>query len=144
MPEIAGREVIDLLAQAVLPRAGVAAAYLYGSAARGETTSLSDVDIALLFAEDLNEKARRDLIVELASELARAGAGERLDVRDIDELPLVIQGRILGEGRLARSNDDVRRVRFETFVRMLYFDFLPFHRRDIEEGLRSLRRRLGG
>jgi hypothetical protein len=65
-------------------------------------------------------------------------------VRDIEELPLVVQGRILTEGRLVRSSDDVRRVRFETAVRMLYFDFLPFHARDVEEGLRSLRRRFGG
>jgi len=135
---------IDLLRRAVSPEPGLAAAYLYGSVARGETTSLSDIDVALLFDEDLGEQARRDLIVEMASELARAGVGERLDVRDVEDLPLVAQGRVLTEGRLVQSNNDVRRVRFETSVRMLYFDFLPFHRRDVEEGLRSLRRRFGG
>ena len=144
MPETADQRVIELLAEAVGPRAEVAAAYLYGSVARGEATTLSDVDIALLFSEHVGESLRRQVIVEIASALAHAEVGKRLDVRDIEELPLVVQGRILTEGRLVRSSDDVRRVRFETAVRMLYFDFLPFHARDVEEGLRSLRRRFGG
>jgi predicted nucleotidyltransferase len=144
MAEIVDPDLFDLLTRAVRARAGVAAAYLYGSVARGETTSLSDVDIAVLFSEDLSESVRRDLMVDISSDLVRAGIGERLDLRDIEELPLVVQGRILTEGRLAHSNDDVRRVRFETSIRMRYFDFLPFHRRDVEEGLRSLRRRFGG
>ena len=149
MPETDVRQVTDLLAQVVDSLDDVAAAYLYGSVARGETTSLSDVDIALLFSEGLDERARREALVRAASELAR-GAVEKwldmrdFDVRDIEELPLVVQGRILTEGRLVHSNDDVRRVRFEISTRMHYFDFLPFHRRDVEEGLRSLRRRFGG
>ncbi|MGH7543458.1 MAG: type VII toxin-antitoxin system MntA family adenylyltransferase antitoxin [Gemmatimonadota bacterium] len=144
MPETADPGFIELLAEAAGPRAEVAAAYVYGSVARGEATSLSDIDIALLFSEDAPESLRHDVIVQVASGLAHTAVGKELDVRDIEELPLVVQGRILTEGRLVRSNDDVRRVRFETSTRMRYFDFLPFHVRDVEEGLRSLRRRFGG
>ena len=136
--------ILELTSRTVFSRPEIAAAYVYGSAARGEVTPLSDVDVALLFVEGLSERTRRELLAQIAGDLARHGVGPRLDVRDFEDLPLTVQGRVLAEGALVRSNDNVRRVRFETFVRMQYFDFLPFHRRDIEEGLHSLRRRFGG
>ena len=136
--------ILELTSRTVSSRPEIAAAYVYGSAARGEVTPLSDVDVALLFVEGLSERTRRELLAQIAGDLARHGVGPRFDVRDFEDLPLTVQGRVLAEGALVRSNDNVRRVRFETFVRMRYFDFLPFHRRDIEEGLHSLRRRFGG
>ncbi|MGH7564963.1 MAG: type VII toxin-antitoxin system MntA family adenylyltransferase antitoxin [Gemmatimonadota bacterium] len=136
--------ILEAISRTVSSRPEIAAAYIYGSAARGEATPLSDVDMALLFVEDLSQRTRRDLLGQIAGDLVRQGVGPRLDVRDFEDLPLTVKGRVLAEGALVQSNDDVRRVRFETFVRMQYFDFLPFHRRDIEEGLHSLRRRFGG
>ncbi|MGH7573497.1 MAG: type VII toxin-antitoxin system MntA family adenylyltransferase antitoxin, partial [Gemmatimonadota bacterium] len=136
--------ILEAIARTVSSRPEIAAVYVYGSAARGEATPLSDVDLALLFVEDQSERERRELLAQITGDLARHGAGPRLDVRDFEDLPLTVQGRVLAEGALVQSNDDVRRVRFETLVRMQYFDFLPFHRRDIEEGLHFLRRRFGG
>ncbi len=118
--------------------------YVYGSAARGDATPLSDIDVAVLFIENVTERRRREILAEVAGQVARQRAGSELDVRDLEDLPLTIQGRVLAEGTLAHSNDEVRRVRIETYIRMRYFDFLPFHRRDVKEGLDSLRRKFNG
>ncbi len=124
-------ELLKALARAVSSRPQIAAAYLYGSAATGHTTSLSDLDVAILFAEDVDAGSRRLIASSLAGELVRSLPGHAIDARDLDELPLVVQGRVLTEGILAGSNDAVRRVRFETGTRMRYFDFREFQRVNI-------------
>lgn len=138
-------QLLEIVARVVRSRAGVAAAYLFGSAAEGRATALSDVDVAILFGADFDD-ARERILTEIATELARAASGQgeagpapMIDLRDIERLPLTIRGRIVTDGRLAASNDDVRRVRFETRTRQRYFDFLPFLRTDTREGLQALR-----
>lgn len=139
-------DLIDAVARVVGDRAGVAAAYLFGSAASGRATPLSDVDVAVLLDDGLNDgrdagSAREGVLTEITTALARdlGHDAARIDVRDVERLPLAIQGRILTDGRLVVSGDDVRRVRFETRIRQRYFDFLPFLEADTREGLRSLR-----
>lgn len=128
---------------ALRPHPGVAAAYLYGSVARGRFTSISDVDVAILFLPDIDFDGRRSIASRIAGDLSRAIPGAQLDVRDLDELPLAVQGRVLTEGRLLVSNDEPRRVRFEVAVRQRYFDFLPIQERLAAEGLRAMRERVG-
>lgn len=125
-------------------RADIAAVYLYGSTARGDATTLSDVDVAVLFARGHASPAERRMAM---SEVA-ASVSERLhprhtrvDVRDVETLPLVIQGEVVTEGRLAVGNDEPARVRFETGVRQRYFDFLPFREASVRPALRAMRER---
>lgn len=127
----------------------MAAVDLYGSAARGRRTPLSDLDLAVLFRDETPEVARRRELPCLGSALARALAdsgeeGREVDVHDLDSLPLAVQGRVLTDGVLLISRDEVRRVRFEERTRRRYFDFLPFQRADTEEGLTGLRERIHG
>lgn len=132
--------------EGALPQ-GAAAAYLYGSGARGEDTSLSDLDLAVLFADAVSEEERWQELPAFGSAVARAlldARGERVnvDVHDLEALPLSVQGRVLTDGTLLLSRVDERRVRFEERTRRRYFDFLPFERADTEEGLEGLRERL--
>lgn len=126
----------------------VAAAYLYGSASTDSTTGLSDVDVALLFGDGEPGDRRRSVIAAtFGSALARRlrevsdGRPPEVDVRDLEALPLAVQGSVLTDGTLAASTDEVRRVRFEELTRRRYFDFLPLLERDVKEGLRGLRER---
>ena len=134
--------IISSLARILSARPEIAAAYLYGSAARDRVTPLSDVDVGLLFAESVEPRTRRRIASEVASEMARSHPGESVDVRDLEDLPLVVQGHVLSEAALAGSNDERRRVSFEVAIRQRYFDFLPFHRADVSGGLQALRRKL--
>lgn len=151
-PRTSVQRICEAISKSLASRPEVGAAYLYGSAARGEATSLSDIDIGLLFSEEASEPERRDAVAAgLGRDVARLLSAGRegdnrppaavVDVRDLEALPLAVQGRVLTEGMLVASRDEVRRVRFETLTRCRYFDFLPFQSRDVTEGLRALRER---
>lgn len=120
----------------------IAAAYLYGSAARGTATPLSDVDLGLLFREAEGPfRERLATATSIGSAVARELSGARVDARDLNELPLAIVGAVLTEGELVVSNDEERRVAFERDTRLRYFDFLPIHLGEVREANATLRRR---
>jgi len=103
----------------------VALAYLYGSAAMGQTTRLSDVDVALVVRDGELAPLER-LQLELDIELALAERGiPNTDVRIINDAPLAIRGQVACQGILLYSHDEETRVDFETVTRDEYFDYLP-------------------
>jgi predicted nucleotidyltransferase len=121
----------------------VAAAYLYGSLARGEANASSDVDLALVVTGGIEEMERTLLLREILVKLGRRLPGRELDVRLLDELPTAVRGRAIAEGLLVFERDPVARVRAEVAARMDFHDFQYFERYGTEQGLRGLRRRLG-
>lgn len=134
--------LLAALRRAVEAIRGVAAAYLYGSAAAGRATPISDVDVAVLFTPEVADDVdRRRLAAEVASALVHEVGDVRPDVRDAEALPLAVRGEIVTRGVLAVSIDDVRRVRFEAETRQRYFDFLPFREASVRPGLEALRAR---
>jgi predicted nucleotidyltransferase len=126
--------------------AHVLAGYLFGSVARAESTPLSDVDVALLFAEEMPTEDRERRAARFGAAVSRRipGGPHEADVHDIEELPLAVRGRVLVEGVRTGGTDSPRRVAFEDVTLRRYFDFLPHHRADVEEGLRALRKRFSG
>lgn len=106
---------------------GEAAAYLFGSVARGEATADSDVDVAILFANE-PPPTLDGLGLELEAAL------ERLLRRPVELLVLnrasaVIVHRVLRDSRLVSNRDPSARVRFEVAKRAQYFDLQPILRR---------------
>jgi predicted nucleotidyltransferase len=120
----------------------VAAAYLYGSSARGQRTPLSDVDVALVAGSELRDDERGAVLRKALVALARRRRGVTFDVRFLDELPAAIGGRVVGEGALVFERDAARRVRAEVRARMLYHDFLPFEAAGTSEGIAGLRKQM--
>jgi predicted nucleotidyltransferase len=97
----------------------VVAAYVFGSMARREPAR-RDLDVALLIADDGPADAVLDTV---ARRLADLGP---VDVVDLRSAPLRVAGRVLTDGLLAASTDEVARVRFEATTRSLALDFAPF------------------
>ncbi|GAB6909893.1 conserved hypothetical protein [Desulfosarcina cetonica] len=100
-------------------------AYLYGSHAKALSHRYSDLDIGIV-TEKISIEA--SLHLELALALSfdeRLGHRVQTEVRILNQLPLTVKGRILGETKLIYSIDEEKRVAFETTVRKAYFDFLP-------------------
>ncbi|HLF25238.1 MAG TPA: nucleotidyltransferase domain-containing protein [Anaerolineae bacterium] len=127
--------------QLILPRAisdaPIALAYLYGSAAQGRTTPLSDIDLAVV-ARDPSALTRSfELETKLAVELARHGLAG-VDVRLINHAPIMLKGAAITEGILVYSADEHFRVEFETFTRQQYFDYLPVARRMQDDYIRAV------
>jgi len=104
----------------------IALAYLYGSEAAGQATPLSDVDIALIMTDgDYDPKSRLDLELQLEEEIGRICGISNVDIRVVNDAPLMVQGEVVTNGILLYSHDEVFRVEYETTTRSKYFDFLP-------------------
>ena len=98
----------------------IAYALLFGSAARGDTTSFSDVDVAI----GLRSGVKFDLhdIGGLVSELERA-AGRDVDVVILDEAPPGLAYRVFRDGRVLVENDRRARVERQASAMIEYLDF---------------------
>jgi predicted nucleotidyltransferase len=116
-------------------------AYLYGSTARGEETPSSDVDIAIVCDDEISPEQRLRLMLNVSAELSRRTGIAEVDIRVINDAPLVFRGRIACEGILLFARDKAQQIEFETRTRDEYFDYLPFHRRLQDAFLANVRER---
>jgi uncharacterized protein YutE (UPF0331/DUF86 family)/predicted nucleotidyltransferase len=101
----------------------VVAAYLFGSAARGETTSLSDVDIAV-YLDEPSRESRVAAYLGLRRRLDQALANGPVDLVLLNDAPPALAGRIIA-GDLVYSADERERIRLETTILSQYQDLLP-------------------
>ena len=101
----------------------VSAVYLFGSQARKDANTISDVDIAVLFADNTPEKF--DLRLQFAEEI-RAILNKEVDICDIEHVELLFAYRILSEGKLLYSSNEDKRIIFEVNLMKNYFDLKPF------------------
>ena len=114
---------------AVLAPYPVAAVYVYGSVARGTATTLSDVDLALLLTDSVSPYDRLQIELSVQGDIEIACGSLAVDVRAINDAPLMVQGTVVQEGRLVYERDRARRIGFEVMTRKLFFDLEPVARR---------------
>lgn len=121
--ELQVNKVADLFAQHE-----VVLAYLYGSQARGEAGALSDVDVAVSFASELDKSARFWQLLNLSNELGTLLQRDDVQIVDLAEAPPLLRHRVYYDGRLLYCPDDTVRVRFETEALRDYVDTAPLRR----------------
>ena len=102
-------------------------AYLYGSQAIGQPHPFSDLDVAIYIQQPLGRDDSRHLEMKMGLNIDHYFSdGPESDVRIINYLPLAVAGQIITEGILIYSISEDTRVDYETSIRLLYFDFMPF------------------
>ncbi|HOU91863.1 MAG TPA: nucleotidyltransferase domain-containing protein [Polyangiaceae bacterium] len=101
----------------------LAAAYLFGSVARGEAKPWSDVDVGLLYSTD-PPRTLAALPTELTAELTHA-LGAEVDLVVLNRAPVDLVHRVLRDGILVVDADRSRRIAFEVASRNAYWDLLP-------------------
>jgi len=117
------KEIVQHLSQ--LPY--VNAIILFGSQARGTARQDSDIDIAVITKNATEEQ-----------EFAIMRKEDNMDISTFSRLPLVIQFRVIREGKilLARNRVSLHRLRMDIIRE--YLDFAPFlhrfYRRMIAHG----------
>jgi|SRR5579864_7925511 len=105
----------------------LAAAYLYGSWARGSERADSDVDVGVLYA-DAPPPGLEGLAFHLEAELERL-LGRPVHLVVLNRAPVDLAQRVLRDGCLLLDRDHSRRIRFEVRTRQEFWDLEPFLRR---------------
>ena len=105
-------------------REGIAAAYLFGSVARGTARPGSDVDVGILYSED-PPRTLKGLGFELEGALeGLLKLPVQLVVLNRAPVDLII--RVLRDGKLLVDRDHSKRVRFEVKSRFEFWDLEPY------------------
>ena len=91
---------------------------LYGSAAKGESTSLSDIDLAVYYHGD--KKERFDFRIKILGRVSN-----KFDIQIFQDLPLYIQSEILSTGKVIYYRD--YKEIFNIFMKTIreFEDFKP-------------------
>ena len=105
---------------------GIVCVYVYGSVARGEARDASDVDVAVLYAQE-PPPTLDGLGLEFGDTLERL-LGKPVDLIILNRAPLDLIHRVLRDGVLVYESDPSSRLRFEVQARSAYFDLLPYLR----------------
>jgi uncharacterized protein len=111
--------------RAVLDRDQIAAAYMFGSQARGNPGPLSDVDVAVWAAPELSSRDRFELRLRLAAAAQRALDGRAVDLVVLDDASPLLRHRAWRDGELLVDRDPRTRVRDETRALVEFLDTKP-------------------
>jgi len=118
-------EIFDILKKAMEKDKEVLFAYLYGSYVRDPVRFESDIDVAVyLKSSDIKEylKKEEELTIELVIKIHK----DRIDLRILNVLPLLLQYNILKDGIPIFVREDKERVDFETRVMNRFFELKPY------------------
>ncbi len=101
----------------------VALAYLFGSAAKGKLTPLSDIDIAVLFSDKVKEEDYFNKALRLAREVGNVFEIDRVDVINLKTAasPLLKHSAVF-KGKLIFGKDRKKQFELESGIMKEYED----------------------
>lgn len=103
----------------------IAAAFLYGSRARGDARPRSDVDLAVVLASRLSASDRWRKRLALLEQAATELATDAVDVIVLEDVPAPLAHRAIRDGRLILDRDARRRVAAVEAALRQYLDEAP-------------------
>ncbi|MGD8716253.1 MAG: nucleotidyltransferase domain-containing protein [Desulfobacterales bacterium] len=114
-------------------KAHIDLAYLFGSHASGKAGPVSDVDIAVLYAESQCSILRYELARDLKSILKT----DALDLVVLNNSPIELRYAVIASGIVVYQANVKTRVEYEALTLSLYGDYLPVLRSQREDILRE-------
>ena len=82
-----------------------------------------------MLSETVAGYKRLQLELAIQADLEDVCALASIDVRALNDVPLLVQGRFIQEGVRIYEKDKVARVTYEVMTRKKYFDYLPLAQR---------------
>jgi predicted nucleotidyltransferase len=104
----------------------VVSVYVFGSVARGEANTKSDLDLAILFDQPPSA-ALMGPRFSLASDVERL-VGRPVDLTVLNGADADLVHRVLRDGDLILDRNPSARIQFEVASRREYFDLAPIRR----------------
>jgi len=101
-------------------RSDIVFAYLFGGLAKGRPLPLSDVDIAVYFAENVNPVTNK---MEILGDLTAILQTDEIDLVVLNTASLPLKMRILQKKKTIVDRDPFARHRYESLTMRSYFDF---------------------
>lgn len=98
----------------------VLAVFLFGSYVDGYATPWSDIDLAVLYDDDVDWREHLQLDIRISEALGT----DKVDLLDLRSLPLVLQYRAIA-GQVVYERDPARVSDYIQKVIVQYLDFLP-------------------
>ncbi len=117
----------------------VGALYLFGSAAQGTLTSLSDIDIAVLLPDDIPAAEYFDRRLQMTLDLMQLLNTDKIDLVILNHAPPLLKYQVITTGKLLYSCNVSARRRFELRAITEYLDFKPVLEMQFEHLKRRLR-----
>ncbi|MBI3268305.1 MAG: nucleotidyltransferase domain-containing protein [Planctomycetes bacterium] len=141
-PQIAGLVAGLRTTLSVYPE--LAAAYLFGSTARGDARPDSDLDVGLLLRRRGDTAlSHHRLVGDLAGRLESLAGGRPIDLVLLEPQGPIFCHRVLLEGLLVYEADRDRRLDFESDTLSRAFDFRPTYELATKDKLENMRSWLG-
>ncbi len=126
------QSIIDTLTVELSRYDEIVFAYLHGSFAG--PSPFRDIDIAIFVKEDPRPDLKMRNLYEISIESrVEKAVGFPVDVRVLNDAPLSFRYAVIRDGLLLLCRDDHARTEFQGLTLDLYFDFLPFRNRYLQE-----------
>lgn len=117
------KEILNKIIGYFSKKSEIAAVYLFGSFARGDARSLSDIDLGIVFRKK-TQKAFALPEIKMANELGNLLERE-VEIQDLLLCRIDFAHRVISAGRLIYSGDEKARVEFEEKILRDFFDLKP-------------------
>lgn len=124
--EINKKEIENKIKDYFSKRKDISAVYIFGSFHTDRFNQNSDLDLALIYFQELDKFKRFDLKLELMAELEKL-VGLEVDIVDFENVDLKLKHQILG-GKLIYCSDPGRRVKLEKRAILNYIDMRKFYK----------------
>lgn len=111
--------------RALFKRPELSLVYLCGSYAKGKAWFGSDLDIAVLFGDEIREEDYADYRLCYIGEVGDLLDFEDVDVQVLNGAPVEFQYQVIKDGKLLYARSEGERVRFESEVIIGYLDLKP-------------------
>jgi predicted nucleotidyltransferase len=119
------QDLLGRLRERLARRPEILEAYCFGSAARGEATAHSDLDLAVYIDRERQPQAPFGYAAELLADLMAGLGGRRLDIVVLNNAPPLLYHRVLRDGERLLSRDLAATTTREGRALSRYCDYLP-------------------
>jgi len=135
-------EHLDSITTTLAEKPEVNTVYLYGSFAKGDALSSSDIDIGVHL--DSETKPDYHFLGKLLADINDLHLDRKVDAFVINNMSPLFRFNVIYPNKVLYCRDQAKRVEFELKTRRDYEDYLPFFNYRVENAVLEAKRRLDG